>query len=133
MAGPTGNAHQFLKNLALCDGLAGRKTNNRPHTLRPNVRSKAAQPTLNADFRFTPERGHGSVHAGSPVSANRRHPLFTQCHSRTLYSRGFKCLVLRLFVARKMALFRTRSRFNRATLLMVTAAISAALALSAVI
>jgi hypothetical protein len=38
MAGPTGNAHQFL-NLALCDGLAGRKANNRPHTLRPNVRS----------------------------------------------------------------------------------------------
>jgi hypothetical protein len=55
MAGPTGNAHQFL-NLALCDGLAGRKANNRPHTLRPNVRSGSSSEVglHNRHVRFPP-------------------------------------------------------------------------------
>src|SRR5258706_15759146 len=46
MAAPTENTHQFL-NLALCDGPAGRKANNRPHTLRPNVRSESVKSGLN--------------------------------------------------------------------------------------
>ena len=70
MAGPTGNAHQFL-NLALCDGLAGRKANNRPHTLRPNVHSGSITSIWRCpdDFRFTPDSRHSSEGSALPKCA----------------------------------------------------------------
>jgi hypothetical protein len=74
MAGPTGNAHQFL-NLALCDGLAGRKANNRPHTLRPNVRSrsKTEVAALRRDVCFAPINGHRQAVSACPKSTNKKH------------------------------------------------------------